>query len=1072
MLEFICGADACGKSEEIYRRAKLDAEQGKTVFILVPEQYSMYSEREMLDRLGLSAQNKIQILTFSRLCNMIFARKGPLKIKYIDNAGKYMLTRKAINNAKKELTFLSSNTKQHGFAKLVSTVISEFKRYGVSHTSLLAFADKVDDSRLKTKLLDLTAIYRHFDALIESGYSNAEDNLSLIVDKIPHCDFISGIFYIDFFRSFTPVEYDVLSQIMKKADVCVSLCTDTLSDSSSIFCSQINTYNKLCRIAKQLDIQTKTPFFYKDNQAEVSNEEINHLKNNFFLPNPAPSHGNPKSVHIHRPDNIYNEVSECAMLINRLCRTENKSLNDFLILTGSLDNYERIIPPLFEKFGIKYFLDKKIPLTESPLIRAILAVLEILAFGFSYERVMNILRSGYFACSREDVDVFENYILATGISHKLWNSREPWQYNPDNSFDIDIINQIRQDIIFPILDFSEMFVGRKTIKDICNGLFLWLKNINMPEAVDNNIKNFSSSTHPELAEQLRLVWNSLVSVNCQLSDCLGKDQATFVDFYELFSSVCAELSVGMTPQTQDKVIISEANHFRSTGNKIVIVLGVCDNVFPQSRMSEGLISDSERVSLAKIGLELAPDEYSRQKEDQFLIYSIFATAKEHLYLFSPISDRDGKPLVAAEMIFKIKNKIFPDLKFGKKEFEGKQNIFETLVSKLFENNWNIQALPDSWKQAYSYFLDSPEYSKRLKNLYNINLSRDEDDEISLITAEKLYGTPLILSVSKLEKYNACAFSFFMRYGLLAKERLLSGFKAADMGTVLHAVLCDYFKEKSSNDTDFSKISHESCLSEINSLVEKHASAENNNLYSSSWHYKYITMRIKSIATATAWKLINFYAQSSFKPKDFEISFGRNGVLPPYKLQLSSGSAFLEGFIDRIDEMDVNGEKYISVFDYKSSEKTLNPELADAGVSFQPLLYATAICENSDDLHPAAMFYMHMTDPILKLDETPDKDALERELFDKIKINGIVLDIPEIVTGLEADFNNKDAIHYVTHDAKSYLTKLEFDSRLQKAKEKATSSAEKIISGNIEIKPLNISGFDPCSYCPYGEVCKK
>ena len=67
MLNFICSTDENQKLNEIYKRATTDAGLGKSVFILVPEQYSMYAEAELIDILGLSAQNKIQILTFSRL---------------------------------------------------------------------------------------------------------------------------------------------------------------------------------------------------------------------------------------------------------------------------------------------------------------------------------------------------------------------------------------------------------------------------------------------------------------------------------------------------------------------------------------------------------------------------------------------------------------------------------------------------------------------------------------------------------------------------------------------------------------------------------------------------------------------------------------------------------------------------------------------------------------------------------------------------------------------------------------------------------------------------------------------
>ncbi len=1072
MLEFICGAQECGKSGIIYERARRDAECGKSVYILVPEQYSMYAEHEMISRMGLSAQNKIQILTFSRLCNLVFAKKGPLRMKYADKAGKYMLMRKAINRASGELTLLRGNVKQHGFAKVAESIISEFKRYGVTHDMLDEAAEKTTDNRLKMKLLDLNCIYKRFDEIIGEGYADAEDNLSLIIPKIPHCDFISGVFYVDFFRSFTPVEYEVLSQIMQRADLCVSLCTNTVRENSTVFCSQIHTYNKLKKIAEKLGVPLGKTVFAAE-KAYVATEEIEHLKKNYFLPKPSKKSGSIHSVQIYRPNNFYEEVRECARLITRLCRTEGYELNDFLILTGSMSNYESLISPIFEEFGIKYFLDRKVGLTESPLMRTIISVLEILAFGFSYERIITIAKSGYFNCTKDEIDVFENYVLAAGISHRQWNERGDWEYNPDERlFDMQVVNSVKSAIVDKILDLREMFEGRKQVGQICERFTKWLLENEMSKKAEEKINEFSSCGKMEYAEQLRLVWNSFVSVINQMAACMGEDFVTFVEFYEIFTSACGELSVGIVPPTQDKVVISEAERFRSTGNKVVIVLGVNDRVFPSSYMTEGIISDAERIELSDIGVELAPDAYNRQREEQFLIYSVFATAKERLYLFSPMSDKDGKSLGASVIIRKIKDRIFPDIGYIEENemLEGRENIFGELTTKLLECGGEKKELEAMWNEAYLYFEEIPEYAERLIKTEEMQKNAAIREEMSREIAEKLYGAPLVLSVSKLEKYNSCEFSFFMRYGLLAKERMLSGFEARDMGTFLHAVLCEYFKEKADKNVNYSEIKREECEKEIARLVEKQENEE--NIYSNNCYHNYIKMRMKSIATATAWKLIRFYSQSELRPKAFELSFGRRGALPPFEIETENGTVFLEGFVDRVDEMTVDDKKYVVITDYKSSEKKLSAELAEAGVRFQPLIYANAVCSAEENIYPAAMLYMHMNDPILKFDEKPSETEIEKGMSDGIKIQGIMLNDPSVANKIEKERENKEAVHFISCDKNSNLDAENMEKWIKNASEKAKKAAESIMNGKIDINPVNMGGFDACAYCPYCDVCGK
>ncbi len=1076
MLEFLLGTEDSVKLNEIYSRAKADAALGKSAFILVPEQYSMYAEQELIETLGLAAQSKIQILTFSRLSNMIFSKLGPLRTDYIDKAGKYLLACRALNLCKKDLTFFSRNLSQSGFSSLVVTLISEFKRYGASPDNLRIAAERIEDNILSLKLSELALIYEKFNELVEENYSNAEDNLSLAMEKIPQADFLTGTLYINYFRSFTPVEYEVLKALLPKMDICAALCCDALKE-SVLFAPQIATHRRLCALAQDLDIEVKKPQFLVCNNTFRA-DDLEHLKNNYFEYRPKAYGKSPDNVHIVKPQNYYAEATSAARIIKRLQRTKGYSLNDFLILTGSLENYELILPAVFEEFDIKLFLDQKVRLAESPMMRMVISVLEILAFGFSYERIMTILRSGFWNISKAQCDIFENYILAADISHRQWNSAEDWVYNPDKrTFDMAEINQIKKLVLNPVLDLLNVFHGRKTVGEIADKLCDWLNSINLYKTVEERIEAFRIEHNIEAAEQLNRVWNSFASVVNKIADCIGDTPATFGEFYEYFTAAIAELNVGIVPPTQDKVIVSEVSRFRSTGAKVVLVLGVCDKVFPKSHNSEGILSDSERNLLSDVGLTLAPDSFAKQKEEQFLVYSVFATPQDELYLLSPIGDKEGKSLGSSEVLKRIKGSIFPEISFENEDteldlIEGKNHTFYELCARLFECNFNMKRLSPVWQSVYSCFEADGEYKKKLVHFQNMYRLSAEPPAISKAMAKKLYGEPLSLSVSKLEKYNSCAFSFFMKYGLLAEERLLGGLKATDTGTILHDVLCSYFKDKSKKDTDYSKITRDECFDEITSLVNDFAKNSENSHFVTSNYYGYMMMRLKSIATSTAWKLVKFYSKSAFRPTGFEVSFGNHGDLPPYELNTNQGTVTLKGFIDRVDSAQLDGTEYVTITDYKSSEKRIDPQMIDAGVTLQPLIYANAITKNTDGKKPAAMMYLQMNDPILKFDSKPTDSEWEAAMCDELKTHGLFLDEPKVLTALDPEFDQKSAPHYINCDAKSRLAKEYFEKRLENAEKCAADTADKILSGEIEPSVPDITGFDPCSYCPYSTICQE
>ncbi len=1078
MLSFICGTQESQKLSEIFTRAKADAHDGKSVFILVPEQYSMYAEQELLSALGISAQNKIQILTFSRLSNLVFSKMGPLRTKYLDKAGKFIMTRRALQIAEKDLLFFKRGINRHGFTGLIRNTISEFKRYGVSPSDLSRFSETCEDERLSRKLHDLSLIYENFNVLVENNHSNAEDNLSLIIPRLKDADFLTGTFYITFFKSFTPTEYSVIGEIMSKSDICVALTLDKIRDGSPVFSTQRNTHQKLCTLAEHWGTEVNAPLFLTSVTDNI-HPELLHLRNNFFSSSPEAYPEAPQHIHISVPENFHSEVTECARLIKKLIREKNYSLNDILILTGTMENYEFLIPRIFKEHGITYFLDQKQPITDSPFMRMITAVLEILAFGFSYDRIMLLARSGYFPVTLKEADIFENYILAADIPHGQWNSYEEWTYNPDrHKFDLNFINSVKSRLVHPVLDLHQMFSGRKTAKTIHSNLCQWLDKMSIPETVGKKIDRFKEVSDMESAEQLRLVWNSFVSVINQICDFLNQENSTFTEFYEIFTSACGELSVGMIPPTRDKVIISSVDLFRSTGTKAVIVLGALDGTFPRDYETEGLLSDAERIQMNEKGLTLAPDTFSLQQEEQFLIYSVLTTAKEDLYIFSPMGNRDGKSLKPSEIIRTLKKDLFPKLRIesncadGIANAESRSSAFQNLSVKLFENGWELSALSPLWKTVFDCLENDTEFAPRLAQLQKMSCASSTDKPLSMAIAKKLYGNHPLFSVSKFEKYNSCAFSFFMRYGLYAEERKMGGLQTSDTGTILHSVLCDYFKDKSQKNTDYGSISRDQCFQEISELVNKAGESTNKNLYSSSHHYKYMMLRIKNIATSTAWKLIKFYARSDFRPTGFEISFGENRTYPPYSLSTNHGEVRLEGFIDKIDTAQINEKTHIIVSDYKSSERHLDMALAEAGVHFQPFVYANALTSHLTDAEIAGMFYLQMNDPIINCNVTPADQVLEKAVNEKITAHGKVVNDPEILRSIDHLYDDKKAIHYIKCDKATLMEREIFEKSLMNADKKAAETADNILDGKIDINPVSIKGFDPCQYCPYGTVCQK
>ena len=80
------------------------------------------------------------------------------------------------------------------------------------------------------------------------------------------------------------------------------------------------------------------------------------------------------------------------------------------------------------------------------------------------------------------------------------------------------------------------------------------------------------------------------------------------------------------------------------------------------------------------------------------------------------------------------------------------------------------------------------YSNYVQKLEDAAFAEYVHKPLAKAVAKALYGSMLENSVSRLEKYAACAYSHFLQYGLMLKEREEFSFEQADLGNIFHGVL--------------------------------------------------------------------------------------------------------------------------------------------------------------------------------------------------------------------------------------------------------------------------------------------
>lgn len=1073
MLKVMYGTAASDKHGAIFGRIQQNISNGIKTFVLVPEQLSVSTEREILSAFGVSSQILTEVWTFSRLGNEVLSALGPLRLNYIDGAGKEILARRTLRTIENELSYFRPNVKQKGFSSTLVTLVSEFKRYGLTPETLDETSERIEQTELKSKLGDLSKFYSAYTSLINEKSADAEDNLAIALGKLNAFDIPQNSeLVITEFKSFTPLEYDVLNELMKKMSrTTVILLCDDLKHPSDIFASAANTYRSLKKSAEENNITADEPERLPINPDMQKRPEFVHLWDNFFKVNPVKYTEKPEHIHVISPANYYEEVKQTAALIRKLIRTRGYKQNDFLILAREPEKYNRIIPLVFAEHDLNIFIDNRRSMLSNPFARCISSMLEILAYGFSYERVVSIVKSGFASgFDRHEGDIFDNYLLAVSPSHAMWNDELPWEFNPDKRiYDMNLINKVKEKVIKPIYNLKSKIHGRKTTHVIIDAVMEYIDECGYEAVMKDICRNYSENRLTYLAEEYRRIWNSIISVFERMDDIMGSEEITYLGFCEIFTSACTGIKVGISPQTLDEVTLSSIDIFRNTTAKVVFVLGVNYGVLPKGYSAEGLLSDSERELLREYGIGLAMTAAEKSDDEQNLIYSVLSSARDELYLLSPSSDNIGTPLEPSSIITKIRNEIFDMSAENVEEdnasilsLESRHSVFDEL--KHICSEYDLNSLPSDIKIIYDYFMSDKNAEQELINyLERLHNAEEGYEELSKQAVSDLYGREIMLSASKMEKFNACAFSYFMRYGLLLKTRDRAEFDPLSMGNILHSALEQYFSVKKEQNADYDTITRSDCEREITEIVSDIASGAEEVMYQTSAYYRYLIMRISGIAATTAWETIKFYQNSEFRPYGFEIKIGDDGTVPAMRVKTDLGSAKIEGFIDRADSAIIDGKRYISIIDYKSSARDLDEHLAADGVHFQPLVYTNALCAGLD-VRPAAMLYQQMNDPIIDEDKADTPQKLEKELRGKVKTSGWVVSDEKV-------FESFDKNRSVISGGKGCISAEEMQTRLDEATNKINETTEGIFGGIISVNPYKKWHFDPCEYCEYKSICK-
>lgn len=1076
-LQFIIGSSGIGKThyacEQIIRESMENPQH--LYYIIVPEQFTMQTQKNVVEMHPGKGILNIDVLSFQRLAYRIFEETGGAMEVLLDDTGKSMVLQKLVQQHRKNLPYLGSQMNKPGYLDEVKSLISEFMQYDIREEELQDMLGKTGkDSLLHMKMQDVGVLYQAFLQYLEGHYMTGEGVMDALKKAIPFSDKLKkSVLLLDGFTGFTLVQMNVIRELLNVCDkVLVTVTMDArenplqMGKPHQLFYMSRKMIHTLSGLTSNLD----DPVLLKDERKGRfgNSTSLDFLEKHLFRYRRSVYEKKQEEICIFAAESPVKELEETARRIRRLVREKNLKYGEIAVITGNLEAYKSIASQVFEESRIPYFLDEKHTILMNPFIEYIRAALEMVTKGFSYESVFRYLRCDMSGLGRDQVDMLENYVLALGIhGYKKWSEKWVRVYRTMDPEDIQVLNEYREIFVREAEILAQGFSsGKRKVCEYCYSLYQFIASCEIQKKLKKQELFFKEKGEKALEKEYAQIYGIVMELLDRMVEILGEEEITRTEFVQLLETGFAKSKVALIPPSMDQVLVGDMERTRLKEIKALFFVGVNEGNIPKNTDSGGILTQMDREFFADEGMELAPGPKELMNTQRFYLYLNLTKPSEHLCLSYSLSNGKGEPISPAYLIHSIQA-LYPGLEVknaGDEEFSLNAMELPGTSLECFLKGLGEGAVGQGsplYSELYSWYLRSPKYRTLARKLVEASRTRKPADIISESVAKVLYGEVSPYSATRLERYSACAFAHFLQYGLKLTERAEYEFRAMDMGNIMHKVLESLIKEVNKEKLSLAELSEEERDALADRLVDTISADYGNTILKSSARNEYMIQRTKRMVRRTVWAIQKQLKSGEFEPEGVEV-------------------VFQGGRIDRVDTMETDdGKLYVRVIDYKTGNTSFDLVSLYHGLQLQLMIYMDGALTVEQNKHkdkeviPAGVFYYNIKDPMIQEKIDADIETVQEKVLKELKMNGLVLKDKELVQKMDSSLVsipvsfNKDGSF---RKNSSVASKEQFDILNRYVKTKISHIRQSIMTGDAQVSPYMLGKKNACTYCPYSGVC--
>lgn len=1113
MINFITGRCGSGKSTEILQRIDRTLRETELdVLLIVPEQQTVVWETTIAERIPEGDALRVEVTNFTRLANSVFREYGGLAVSRCDDGGRALILWRAMLSVWDGLTVYNRGIDGREDKNLpaLMAAVGEMKQNGVTPLKLeeAAYAlEQADgESELTRRLYDLSLIYSAYEELLHEEYCDKHDimnALSEILEGVGKDFFKNKACFVDSFFSLTMHQKRIMRTMMSRsAELTVTFSLDPSEpDGGDIRFREIRAYyDAMVRMAGEITEGTQNGINHIPLTKDLRHKEgspLYRIEKYLFSgdtgDSPETEDNAADTVRVIKCTDLYEEAELCASLIEKLVRGGIR-YSEIGVVARNMGSRCGIIDNALRRHGIPCFISERSALSANPAIRLISSLLDIQSNGWLRRDVIRMIKTGLTPLLDYECDLIEEYTATWNIrGRRMFAEEEAWTMNPDGyrrnlgewaEETLAIVNRARQKLFPAILRFCRLFDGAETEEDspekgtapkntapvrtIAEGIINFALEMGLYGSLMKQSEELQRDGYGREAEAARQVWQSLCTALDKLVLILGDTPLDAGRFSGLFTYVCSSMDIGTIPTAMDEVVLGSSDGVRFSEVEHMIILGSAEGEFPGTVQDLGFFCDADKLKLSNVGVNLSDTTELQTAKEYFMYYRTACLAKTGLTVLVPASS--GEMSQGASGLCTM---------FGDGILTSYGEI--PLSERMYH--------PTSADYAVSY--ETGELRKALSGIAanrnshalrsGMSLSISEE-KVSTSTANRLFGTRMSLSQSKIDKYVKCPFAYWCSYIMKLKEGAKGEIAFNNIGEFIHEVLERFFAVTRDREYPLPPEETERIADEI---IRDYVMALDSRALNGRLRYLFIRLRRNVLCFLES--IMEELAESEFKPIAFELPIGIKAdgkvSLDAISFELDDGSeAVINGVADRVDlyKNKETGTAYIRVMDYKTGSKTFSLEDVRMGLNVQLLLYLFSIWKGNHtaltgetEVLPAGAVYFSARPG----DVTSEKMLSREEAKDLIKAgitrSGLFLADDAVLSAM--DKSEK----YITvkmksgksASAKNLLSLEEFGKLYSELRATVVRIGTEIKAGNAAANPLIRDGRSPCDYCSHYPICR-